>query len=84
VHRLGLTGEPVVTRPSCPACRLRFTPAAAAQLTVCPDCGGSLKTLDRPESAIGFRLYVPEQALPSLPEAVAVSVPIPDRSPRRS
>jgi hypothetical protein len=39
-----------------------------------------LQTLDRPESAIGFRLYVPEQALPSLPDAVAVSVPVPDPS----
>ena len=80
MHRLGLTGGPVVTRPSCPACRLRFTSAAAAQLTVCPVCGASLETLDRPESAIGFRLYVPEQALPSLPDTVAVSVPVPDPS----
>jgi hypothetical protein len=83
VHRVGLNGGPVVTRPSCPACHLRFAPAAAAHLTVCPVCGGSLQTLDRPESAIGFRLYVPEQALPLLPDAVAVSVPVPDPSPRR-
>jgi hypothetical protein len=83
MHRLGLDRESVVTRASCPDCRLRFTPAVAAQLSACPLCGGSLQILDRPESAVGFRLYVPKQALPSLPDTVAVSVPIPDPSTRR-
>jgi hypothetical protein len=77
-----------MTRASCPDCRLRFTPAVSAQLSAqlseCPVCGGSLQVIDRPESAVGFRLYVPKQASPSLPDTVAVSVPIPDPSTRRS
>jgi hypothetical protein len=72
-----------VTRASCPDCRLRFTPAATAELLACPACGGPLRTLDRPDMAVGLRLYAPEHAPAPLPEAIAASMSIPD-PPTRS
>jgi hypothetical protein len=67
-----------MTRISCRACRLRFTGAAAAHLTACPECGEPLQALAGPEGALGFRLFRLEDAPHPLPEAVAVSLPIPD------
>jgi hypothetical protein len=69
---------------SCPECRLRFTPAAAAYLPSCPTCGGPLRLLDRLEGVVGFRLFRSADAPYSLPQAVAVSMPIPDPGLGRS
>jgi len=70
--------------PGCPSCRLRFTAAAAAGLDQCPDCGQPLQ-VSSPRDTVGFRLFgiedlppsLPEAAA-SLPEAVAVSIPVPE------
>jgi hypothetical protein len=70
-----------MTHACCPACRLRFSPAAAAHLTACPACGDPLKPMAALEGAVGFRLFKLEDAPQVLPEAIAVSVPIPDLDP---
>jgi len=62
----------------CPSCRLRFTAAAAAYLAACPQCGQPPQSIPGPEAAVGFRLFVVEDGPRELPEAVAVSIPIPD------
>jgi hypothetical protein len=67
-----------VTHACCPDCRLRFTPAAAAHLMACPECGKPPRALDGLAGAVGFRLFRLEDVPHSLPEAVAVSMPIPD------
>jgi hypothetical protein len=67
-----------VTRACCRDCRLRFTPTAGACLVACPVCGEPLQLLHGLENAVGFRLFRPEDARDPLPEAVAVSMPIPD------
>jgi hypothetical protein len=62
----------------CPDCRLRFTSAAAAHLVACPECGEPLQSMAGLEHAVGFSLFRLEDVPPPLPEAVAVSIPIPD------
>ena len=73
-----------MTHAMCPGCRLRFTPAAAAYLRSCPTCGEPLQTLDGLDEAVGFRLFRLGDAAHSLPQAAAVSMPIPDPGSRRS
>jgi hypothetical protein len=68
---------PAVTHLCCPRCRLRFTPAAAAQLGACPDCGEPLRASSL-QGTIGFKVFRLEDASASLPQAVAVSLPVPD------
>jgi hypothetical protein len=70
--------------PSCPDCRLRFSPADAAYLTICPKCGEPLQSAVGLAGALGFRLFRPGDVPHSLPEAVAVSMPVPDPSGGRS
>jgi hypothetical protein len=65
-----------MTHLCCPSCRLRFTPAAAAYLTVCPQCGEP-PFAAAAEGTVGFRLFRVEDVPQSLPEAIAVSIPIP-------
>jgi hypothetical protein len=65
---------------ACPACQLRFTPAQAAGLPICPICGGSLHELEGPQAAIGLALFEPDVAAQSLPEAIAAAMPIPPGS----
>jgi hypothetical protein len=69
-----------MTHACCPDCRLRFD-AAAAHLPACPQCGAKLQASPGLEGAVGFRLFKSED-FPhiSLPEAVTVSMPIPDPS----
>ena len=67
-----------MTHASCPDCRLRFTPAAAAYLQSCPSCGAPLQSMDGLAGAVGFRLFGPDEATDSAPHAVAVSMPAPD------
>ena len=68
---------PAMTHLCCPRCRLRFTAAAAAYITACPKCGESPQ-LTSSESSLGFRLFGPEDLPHELPQAVAVSVPVPE------
>ena len=68
---------PAMTHLCCPDCRLRFTPAAAAHLGACPDCGEPLRASSL-RGTVGFRIVTLEDVPHSLPQAVAVSIPIPD------
>jgi len=61
----------------CASCRIRFTAAAAAYLTACPICGEPPQPLDQLAGAVGYRLFKLENVPPTLPAAVAVSMPIP-------
>jgi hypothetical protein len=65
-----------MTRLSCPTCRLRFI-LSVAYLDACPECGEPLRALAL-QDTVGFRLMGVEDVPPSLPEAVAVSIPDPD------
>jgi hypothetical protein len=73
--------EPTVitamTHVCCPRCRLRFTPAAAAYITGCPECGDSPQPIANQERIIGFRLVGPEDLPHELPYATAVSITLP-------
>ena len=73
-----------VTHVGCCRCRLRFTPAAAAYLAACPECGQPPQPIVGAEGVVGFRLFVVEDVPHDLPEAVAVSIPIPDQARGRS
>lgn len=66
-----------MTHVGCSGCRLRFTPAAAAYLVACPECGRPPQPIVGAEGVVGFRLFVLEDAPHELPEAVAVSIPNP-------
>ncbi len=66
-----------MTRLCCPHFRLRFSPAAAAYLAACPECGEPLHPF-RLQDAVGFRACRLEGIPYSLPEAAAVSLPIPE------
>jgi hypothetical protein len=68
----------VSTHAGCPSCRLRFTAAAAAYLVACPECGRPLQPIAGADGVVGFRLFSPEDVPHALPEAVAVSIPMPD------
>ncbi len=73
-----------MTHVSCPACRLRFTPAAASYLPACPICGEPLTRVGGAGGVLGFRLYGLDDALQSLPEALEVAMPTPDPHAGRS
>jgi hypothetical protein len=66
-----------MTRLCCPHCRLRFSPAAAAYLAACPECGEPPHAFSL-QDAVGFRAFRLEDIPHTLPEAVAVSLPIPE------
>lgn len=73
-----------MTHVCCPGCRLRFTPAVTAYMSACPSCGEALQQLVGAQGVLGFRLFEPEDPAQSLPEALAVSMPLPDpRGTRR-
>jgi hypothetical protein len=71
----------VMTHICCPPCRLRFTPAAAAYIVACPECGEPPHEITG-QSALGFRLLGPEDLPIDLPQAVAVSIPAPEPGTR--
>jgi hypothetical protein len=66
-----------MTHLCCPHCRMRFTPAAAASLTACPDCGGPTQPIAGPRRIMGFRLVGLEDLRHDLPHAEAVALPAP-------
>ncbi len=74
---------PAVTHLCCPACRLRFTPAAAAYVIACPECGDPPQPIDSLELTFGFRLIGPEDLPYELPYAIARSVALPKPGARR-
>lgn len=72
-----------MTHVGCPICSLRFTAAAAAYLVACPECGRPPQSIGGAEAVVGFKLFVLEDVPHELPEAIAVSIPIPDPHTRR-
>jgi hypothetical protein len=64
-----------MTHLCCSRCRLRFTPAAAAYIEACPECGEPPEQITS-QSALGFRLVGPEDLPIELPQEVAVSIPV--------
>jgi hypothetical protein len=72
-----------MTHLCCPSCRLRFNPSAA-YLVACPECGQPLEPIADLRRSVGFSLFMPEDLPHQVPEAVAVSVPIPDPDAGRS
>ena len=67
-----------MTRMSCPSCRLRFTAAATATITTCPDCGQHLEPVISAEDTLGFRLFTPLDPRPEMPMAVEAALPVHD------
>jgi hypothetical protein len=65
-----------MTRLSCPTCRLRFSGAATATLTTCPDCCRPLEAVGSAEATLGCRLFAPTDPLPALPMAIEAAMPI--------
>jgi hypothetical protein len=63
-----------MTQACCPSCGLRFTGAAAAHLTACPECGGPPQSVPSAEHVLGFRLWVDADSIDAPPIAVAVAV----------
>jgi hypothetical protein len=73
-----------MTHACCARCRIRFAPPAAAYLTACPVCGEPLQPLAGLAAAVGYRLFRLEDAPRDLPEAIELSMPIPDPGLGRS
>lgn len=73
-----------MTHACCANCRIRLTPATSAYVAACPVCGEPLQPLNEPSAAMGYRLFAFEDAPYELPEAIEVSMPIPDSGPRPS
>jgi hypothetical protein len=72
-----------MTHSCCPNCRLRFTHAAAAYMAACPQCGDPPQPMAALEGAVGYRLFTLDDDPQLRPEAIAVSMPIPDPGRRR-
>jgi hypothetical protein len=66
----------------CPRCRLRFTPAAAAYISACPECGDPPQTIANRRWTSGFRLVGPADLPDELPNAPAVPTGFPSRGAR--
>ena len=56
----------------CPSCRLRFTAAAAAYLTRCPECSLPAAQVDGAQGLLGFKLFDALDVSETLPDAIAV------------
>ena len=72
-----------MTNLCCPRCRMRFTPAAAAYIAACPECGDSPQPMTSLERTFGFRLVGPEDLPHELPYAAARSIALPEPGSRR-
>jgi hypothetical protein len=66
-----------MTHVHCPSCRVRFTAAAAAHLTVCPTCSNPLAAVTSAKRVVGFRLVALDDGVEARPAAIAVALPIP-------
>src|SRR6266545_8353035 len=64
----------LMTHVSCPSCRLRFTPVAAARLAACPTCNGPLHATASAERVLGFRLVIQADSVEAWPTAVEVAL----------
>jgi hypothetical protein len=73
-----------MTQACCPRCRLRFTPAAAAYITACPECGAPPLPVASVERTLGFRLVGPEDLPHELPYPMAASIALPKPDGARS
>jgi hypothetical protein len=73
-----------MTRLSCPGCRLRFSRAATATLTTCPECGQHLVAVGSTEATVGFGLFAPTDPRPALPMAIEAALPIHGSRPERA
>jgi hypothetical protein len=73
-----------MTRMSCPSCRLRFSTAATATLTTCPECDRDLEAVGSAGATLGYRLFTPLDPQPALPMAVEVELPSPDHRPHHA
>jgi hypothetical protein len=73
---------PALTNLCCAPCRVRFTPAVAAYILACPECGDPPQPIARLELTFGFRLIGPEDLPQALPYAMARSVALPVPEPR--
>jgi hypothetical protein len=73
-----------MTDACCPRCRLRFTPAAAAYIVACPECGDLPLPIGGLERTFGFRLVGPEDLPHELPCAAAVAMTFPEPGGARS
>ncbi len=71
-----------MTHLCCPACRLQFTPAAAAYIIACPECGDAPQPITSLERTVGFRLLGPEDLPHELPYATAASITFPEPEAR--
>ena len=71
-----------MTRLCCARCRLRFSPAVAAYITACPECGGSPEPITSLSGTLGFRLVGPEDVSDELPHALASSITFPEPEAR--
>jgi hypothetical protein len=71
-----------MTRLCCPRCRLRFSPAAAAYMTACPECRRSPEPITSLADTLGFRLVGPEDVPDELPDATAGSITLPEPEAR--
>jgi hypothetical protein len=67
----------VMTHGCCPCCRLRFTPAVAAQLDACPGCGEPPLLIDDAEQLIGYRLAAGDDLIEPTQVALAEARPRP-------
>jgi hypothetical protein len=82
IMRGRLAGEehsvrPPTTHLCCLRCRVRFTPAAAASISACPECGDPPELIASLERTFGFRLLGPDDLPHELPYATAVSIALP-------
>ena len=71
-----------MTRACCHSCQLRFTPAAAASLSVCPICELPLDRTSPPGALLGYRLQTAGDPLPELPAVIAAALAVPPGDPR--
>lgn len=65
------------THHCCTHCRLRFTPAVAAYITACPECGDPPEPIASLDLTFGFRLVGPEDLPHELPYVAARSIALP-------
>lgn len=74
--------DPAVTQLCCPGCRLRFTPAAAASVIACPQCGGLPQPIASLGRSLGFRLVDQRTSCTNSPTQPSSRAHLPGRAAR--